>query len=281
MNGQFFIYNNKFYANNSPVVSPANRGLRYGDGLFETLKSVHGKIINADFHFERLFAGLALLQFDVPEYFTKDFMLKKIGGLCAKNNHKGPVRIRLMIFRGNGGIFDPENHYPNYIIESWELSATNLLNENGLIIDIFPEAKKSCDSFSNIKSNNYLPYAMAALYTKKNKLNDCLLLNSFERICDSVIANVFIVKGNNIYTPPLSEGCVAGTMRRWMLEKFKLKGYHVSEKILSIEDLLSADEAFFTNAIYHIKWVKNFRTKNFTNNVIKIIYDKMLQTINA
>ncbi|MEO8109612.1 MAG: aminotransferase class IV [Ginsengibacter sp.] len=280
MNEQFFIYNNKFYANNVPVVSSSNRGLRYGDGLFETMKRINGKIINADFHFERLFSGLSLLQFNVPKHFTKDFILKKISDLCAKNKHNEHVRIRLMIFRGNGGIFDPENNLPNYIIESWELPGASTLNENGLTVDIFTDAKKSCDSFSNIKSNNYLPYAMAALHAKKNELNDCIVLNSFERICDSVIANVFIIKGNNICTPPLSEGCVAGTMRRWMLEKFTLDNYHVSEKTLTTDDLLNADELFFTNAIYHMKWVKNFREKTYGNSSVKKIYSKMLQTIN-
>ncbi|MEO6636993.1 MAG: aminotransferase class IV [Ginsengibacter sp.] len=274
-----FIFNNKFYADNSPVVSPANRGLRYGDGLFETMKSSNGKIINTDFHFERLFAGLSLLQFDVPKQFTKDFILKKIGELCLKNKHREKVRIRLMIFRGNGGIFDPENYLPNYIIESWDLPDKSSLNENGLTIDIFPDAKKSCDIFSNIKSNNYLPYAMAALYAKKNRLNDCILLNSFERICDSVIANVFIVTENDIYTPPLSEGCVAGTMRRWMLEKFAFENLTVSEKILSVDDVLNADELFLTNAIYHIKWVKSFRDKNYSNSSVRKIFNRMLQTI--
>ena len=106
------------------------------------------------------------------------------------------------------------------------------LNENGLVIDVFPGARKSCDSFSNLKSNNYLPYVMAGLYAKKNKLNDCIVLNSFDRVCDSAIANIFIVEKDKIFTPPLSEGCVAGVMRRWMLEKFDLKKYKVIEKIL-------------------------------------------------
>ncbi len=280
MNEQFFIYNNKFYTSNSPVVSSANRGLRYGDGLFETIQSINGKILNAGFHFERLFSGLSLLQFDIPKHFTEGFILKKFSELCAKNKHKERVRIRLMIFRGNGGIFDPENHLPNYIIESWELPATCVLNDNGLTVDIFPDVKKSCDSFSSIKSNNYLPYAMAALYAKKNKLNDCVVLNSFERICDSVIANVFIIKGNDIYTPPLSEGCVAGTMRRWMLEKCTRENYNVSEKMLTIDELLNADELFFTNAIYHIKWVKSFREKTYGNSIVRKIYRKIVQTIN-
>ncbi len=276
---QFFIFNNKFYANDSPVVSPSNRGLRYGDGLFETMKSIKGKIINEDFHFDRLFNGLQLLKFDIPKSFSKEFILKKIKELCSKNKHNDIARIRLMIIRGNGGIFDPENGFPNFIIESWPLAGITELNVNGLIIDLLPGAKKSCDNFSHLKSNNYLPYVMAGLYAKENKLNDCIVLNSFGRICDSAIANVFLIKGNKIMTPPLSEGCVAGTMRRWMLEKFNLENYKVLEKKLTEDDLLDADECFLTNSIFYMRWVKNFRNKNFTNSSVKKIYNHILQTI--
>lgn len=279
MNEQFFIFNNKFYTNDSPVISPSSRGLRYGDGLFETMKSIKGNIINEDFHFERLFSGLALLKFDVPKTFSKDFIIKKIKELCTKNKHNDVVRVRLMIIRGNGGIFDLENLFPNYIIESWTLGATNELNVNGLVINLLPGAKKSCDNFSNLKSNNYLPYIMAGMYAKENKLNDCIVLNSFDRICDTAIANIFIVKGTDIFTPPLSEGCVAGIMRRWMLEKFNLENFKVTEKMLTADDLLEADECFLTNSIYYLRWVKNFRDKIYTNSSAQKIYSHILQTI--
>ena len=275
----FFIYNNKFYPANTPVISSGNRSLRYGDGLFETMKIIKGKIINKEFHFERLFNGLALLQFDFTQNFNRIFLEKKINGLVKKNKHSASARIRLMIFRGDGGIFDPENLHPNYIIESWPLLNEMQINENGLIVDVFPGAKKSCDSFSNLKSNNYLPYVMAGLYAKKNKINDCVVLNSFGRVCDSAIANIFIIKKDKIFTPPLSEGCVAGVMRRWMLEKFDLKKYKVIEKKLSITDVLNADEFFLTNSIYNLRWVKSFKEKKYSNKISKEIHSYILQHI--
>ena len=275
----FFIYNNKFYPANTPVISSGNRSLRYGDGLFETMKIIKGKIINKEFHFERLFNGLALLQFDLPQNFSSIFLEKKINEIVKKNKHSASARIRLMIFRGDGGIFDPENLHPNYIIESWPLLNEMQINENGLIVDVFPGAKKSCDSFSNLKSNNYLPYLMAGLYAKKNKINDCVVLNSFGRVCDSAIANIFIIKKDKIFTPPLSEGCVAGVMRRWMLEKFYLKKYNILEKNISINDIENADEFFLTNSIYNLRWVKNFKEKNYSNKISKEIYSYILQHI--
>src|ERR1700730_805231 len=125
----FFIYNDKFYPADTPVISSGNRSLRYGDGLFETMKIVNGKIINKDFHFERLFNGVVLLQFDIPKNFTSAFLEKKIDELVKKNQHSASARVRLMIFRGDGGIFDPENLHPNYIIESWPLPDEMRLNE--------------------------------------------------------------------------------------------------------------------------------------------------------
>ncbi|MDQ2863193.1 MAG: aminotransferase class IV [Bacteroidota bacterium] len=279
MSGHFFYYNNKFYPENTAVISSGNRSLRYGDGLFETMKVISGKIINDSFHFERLFTGLSILQFEIPKHFTPNFLQKGIQGLLEKNGHLKTVRVRLMIFRSNGGVFDPENLKPNYIIESWALNENHQLNENGLVTDVFPDARKSCDIFSNLKTNNYLPYVMAAFFAKKNKLNDCIVLNASGRICDSVIANIFIIKNKKIYTPPLSEGCVAGIMRRWMIEKFPSKLYEVVEKELTINDLLDADEFFLTNSIYHFRWVKTFREKNYSNAVVKQIYKSFTQTI--
>ncbi len=274
----FFCYNDKFYPADTPVINPGNRSLRYGDGLFETMKMIDGNIINKDFHFERLFSGLSILLFDIRKNFNAEFLEEKVKAIAAKNKHSDTARIRLMVFRASGGIFDPENHLPNYIIETWKLDEMRL-NENGLVVDIFPGARKSCDDFSNLKSNNYLPYVMAGLFAKKNKLNDCIVLNMHERICDSAIANVFIIEGNNIYTPPLAEGCVGGVMRRWMLEKFNLKKYKVVEKNLSVNVLMKADEFFLTNSIYYLRWVKSLREKNYGNTKTKEIYDHILQTI--
>ncbi|MEB3088276.1 aminotransferase class IV, partial [Parvimonas sp. D4] len=88
-----------------------------------------------------------------------------------------------------------QNHYPYFLIQSWPLQpATQELNENGLVIDIYKDARKTADLFSSIKSNNYLPYLMGALWAKEHHLNDAILLNPDNRVADATIANVFIVK---------------------------------------------------------------------------------------
>jgi branched-chain amino acid aminotransferase len=273
MNGHFFCYDGNFFLSGEPVISAGNRSLRYGDGLFETMRMQEGRILNYDFHLERLFQGMKILQFEVPEYYSPDFFLDAANKLLLKNFSGKNARIRLMVFRGEGGIFDPENHFPHYILETFFLSEKMKLNENGLVVDVFPDAAKSCDLFSNLKSNNYLTSVMAGLFANKNKLDDAIILNAFGRVCESAISNIFIVKGNNIFTPPLSEGCVAGVTRRWMLEKFCLKNFVVTEKNLSTDELLAADEFFLTNSIQPVRWVKSFGAKKYKNEIAKKIFE--------
>jgi branched-chain amino acid aminotransferase len=274
----FFTYNDKIYKDGTAVITPENRSLRYGDGLFETLKMHKGVIQLRDYHFERLFSGMKMLQFQLPDYFTAAYLENKILELYKKNQHNSFTRVRLMVFRGNGGLYNPENHFPNYIIQTWSIEHTEELNSNGLIIDVYPDAKKSCDKFANLKSNNYLPYIMAALHAKKIKVNDCILLNNYDRVCDTTIANIFIIKDDIIYTPPLSDGCVAGVMRRWIIEKLHA-GFKIIEKEISIDELENADEVFLTNSIKGIRWVKQFRNKEYKNRLVKQIFVSVKQQL--
>ena len=265
-----------------PVLSAENRSYRYGDGLFETMKLINGRIILEDYHFERLEAAMHLLHFNKPALFNKEKIREEIMSLCRKNNCSERARVRLSVSRGNGGLYDCDDSLI-YIIESWPLNTqTDELNDpdsyrDGLIIDIYPDARKSCDVFSNLKSANYLTYVMAALYAKENKLNDCLVLNVHDRICDATIANVFWVKEEIIYTPPLSEGCVAGVMRRYLLEKFEKSNFTTKEKTLEIDDLLDADEIFLSNAVYGIRWVGRLRDRSYHYELSKKIFKELIE----
>jgi branched-chain amino acid aminotransferase len=271
-----------------------NRGYRYGDGLFETIKIINGKIVLEKFHFERLFSGLTRLKFIVPGSWNATKFHSEVVELCKKNQCEQLARVRLSVYRGNGGLYD-ENKNSDYLIEAQPLEETlNRLNENGLIIDIFNDARKSCDQFSNLKSANYLPYTMAAIHARENKYNDCIVLNTHGRICDSTIANVFLIKDETIITPPLSEGCVAGVMRKWLVEtisngqlansqgdtpKRREINLDIREAPITVEDLENAGEIFLSNSIYGIRWVKQFRKVIYSNTATSNIYDHLVKNL--
>jgi len=269
--------NGKVIKDCNAVISINNRSFRYGDGCFETMKVISGKLLLADFHFERLFLSLKLLQFDVPSFITPPYLHSQILELIKRNKHEKLARVRLTIYRGEGGLYDPQNLVSNFIIQSWTLNpSNNILNENGLIIDVFEGARKVCDNFSAIKSNNYLGYAMAALWVKQQQLNDAVLLNPYNRIADATIANIFIVKDGTVKTPSLVEGGINGIMRRNLLESLPEIGIKVEETTLSVEELLMADEIFLTNSIYGVRWVKQLKEKIYLNNITSLISKKLV-----
>ena len=275
-----FIFNGKLYPVSEPVIGPANRALRYGDGLFETMKMLDGNIIQQMDHFERLWEGMKVLQFELPGLFTKGNLITAVKKLATKNDHEKAARIRLNIFRSDGGLYDAVNNTPNYIIETWSLPDTNRLwNSNGLVAGIFEDAKKSCDILSNLKHNNYLLYVLAAFQAKKEKWNDAIVLNQFGRIADSTIANVFLVKNKTVITPLLSEGCVAGTMRKKLIEYLLQNNIACQETMVTTEDILNADEIFFTNSIYNMRWVQRIKNTVYGNSYTREIYELFTPTI--
>lgn len=277
----YINFNGKIKTDEDPVLMASNRSYRYGDGLFETMKVVENKIQLSSFHFERLFSSLALLKYTIPSLFSPSKLENEILQLCKKNNCAKLARIRLSIFRGNGGIYDGEQGL-QYLIECWPLHpSVSQFNENGLVIDVFPDAQKSMDQFSNIKSANFLPYSLAAIYAKAHQLNDCLVLNALGAIADATIANLFIIKDDIISTPSLDQGCINGVMRRYLMEQLISSGYTIKETAITIVDVLAADEVFLTNATYGIRWVKQCRNKVYGNNKTVDIYNRFIKTISA
>ena len=263
--------NGKIIPADKPALLASNRGYRYGDGLFETMKIIGGKIILAPLHFERLFNSLELMKFKIPKLFTVEKLQEEILSLVKKNRCEQLARTRLSVFRGHGGLYDNDkDKEPHYVIECWPLNeSVNRLNENGFVLDIYPTARKSCDIFSNLKTANFLPYTMAALYAKEKKLNDCLVLNTAGNIADATIANIFLIENEIITTPALSEGCVNGVIRKKILDS----GLPVNESIVTSKDVLKADEVFLTNAVSGIRRVKQFGDKTYTNLKTIEIYD--------
>jgi branched-chain amino acid aminotransferase len=259
------------------ILTADNRGFRYGDGLFETMLAGGGRIRLGPYHFERLLSGMRTLRFEPAAQFASTIE-RQILELCAINSEAGYSRVRLTVFRGDGSLTDTIDTFPHYIIQSspWP-AGSNGWNAEGLVIDIFADGRKACDAYATLKSNNYLLYSLAAMYGRERGLDDCLVLNSHGRLADSTIANLFYIKDHRFYTPPLSEGCVAGVMRRYLLEALPRAGYSVLEQPVSPEELPGADEVFLTNALRGIRWVRSFRGITYGNRLAAAVHEQIIQ----
>lgn len=242
-----------------------NRGFKYGDGVFETIKLEKGRLHLATYHFDRLFASLELLQ--IPTTFSSVELTERIEELCKVNGCTERARVRLAVYRSEAGEGE-------YCIEAVALPEEKTLwNEQGWTIDIYPYARKGQDVFANLKTANYLPYVMADRYATEKGLDEALVLNSHGHLCDASKANLFLIMENSIVTPALHQGCVNGVMRRYVIEEAKKKGYTVRQAEVTVEDLHSAEEVFLTNALQDIKWVARFREREYAHEQTRRLYD--------
>lgn len=267
-------FNGEIVSATSGIILPNSRGFKYGDGVFETMLCRENKIHFAEDHINRLINGLTILDFTIPTYYTTAYFTGLINTLLKENKHNKTARIRLTAFRDEGGLYDEIKETPDYIIQTWALQESiGNWNEKGLAIGVCNNIKKSCDSLCNLKHNNFLPYIMGANLAKKNNWNDTVMLNSFGRVCDTTIANIFLIKNKIVYTPALQEGCVAGIIRKNLIVHLVKNKTEVIEKDITIEELMDADELFVTNSIQNIRWVQNIGGKKYTNNLTRSIYE--------
>jgi len=271
-------YNGELLAAGTTFLNAGSRAFRYGDGLFETMLVEDQQIRLASYHFDRLAAGMGFLRFHTPPGFTRERMTRELIQLCSHNDHRPLARVRLVVFRNEGDIFDPAGSDPHYVIESWPLPKSSPeLPPQGLIIDVFPDGHKACGPLANLKSNNYLLYLLAARHAGEQGLDDCLVLNSHGTVADTAIANVFYFRNGRCYTPSLSDGGVAGVMRRHLLAIMPGAGFEVEERTVTIDDLLAADEVFLTNAIRGIRWVAAFREARYKHSLTTALYQKLFK----
>ncbi|XZF13414.1 aminotransferase class IV [Chitinophagaceae bacterium MMS25-I14] len=250
--------NGKLIAAGDAALHADNRAFRYGYGLYETMLVKDAVIELADLHWQRLLTGMLQLYFNIPAHFTAAFIAEEIIRIVRKNKLEKLCRVRLQVFPGDGGLYDPADMKPQFLIECFALDGYILaLNENGLVTGIAAGLQKSNDSTANLKTAGSLIYAIAAQQAKENKWNDALICNTNNRIIESTIANVFWVKDQQVFTPPLAEGCIAGVMRNHIIKKLGSLSIPVSEKSLDALTLHQADELFLTNAIRRIKWIRD------------------------
>jgi branched-chain amino acid aminotransferase len=262
--------NGKILEGGDPVLQADNRAFRYGYGLFETMLVRDGAIQLKEYHWARLWEGFERLRFSIPKLFKPSSLETEILRTVSKNKLDSLCRVRLQVFPGNGGLYDGGSFAPEYLVECFPLEEhLTRLNEAGLVLGIATGVTKTIDTTANLKTCNALIYAMAARQAKENKWNDAFIVNTRSYIIETAISNLFWIKNDKIYTPPLSEGCIAGVMRAHILDRAAEKHVEIGLKPLSVEALIGADEVFLTNAIRHIKWVRNIGDTTLTNKAIQ------------
>ena len=271
-----YLINNNIVAEDAPHFTPNSRGYRYGDGFFESCAMWQGRILQLPLHVDRIKKSALLLKINLPSWWDEISWETSVLKACSEAGCKS-ARIRLTFFRESTGLYTP-NHMEATMVT--EINETQNLspypwNEQGLTLGTYKEISKNNNFTSTLKTCSALTYTLAGIYAKEHGLDDVVIFNDYGRPCETVASNLFVVKGEFIITPPVSEYCIDGVMRKVVIQLADAYGYSVQERPMSEIDLTSAEEIFTSSATRGIRWVGNFQGKVLKNVVAKVLYDQL------
>lgn len=263
----------------APVITLDNRAFHYGDGVFETMRIVHGRICFPDAHWARLSEGLKVLRIKMPEHLGQDLLAGAVREL-VEHNQMPNARCRLSVFRDSPGYYRPERNTGAFTLELSPVPRdTYILNEHGRTVDIYPEMRKAVNLLAVHKLMGSQLQVMASLWSIDHHLDDCLLQNDRGNIIESSSGNIFIVSNGVLYTPPLADGCIGGIMRMQVINAALENGIKVYESSLTPQNLLVADELFMTNAASGVQWVGTYRTKRYGHRMALRLQDLVVKKV--
>lgn len=281
--GIFFMVNlnGTLLETKTNLLSLENRGYKFGDALFETLKVVQNRILFWEEHYFRLMASMRILRMDIPMTFNMEFLEHEILKTIEANAlTTASVRVRLNIDRGEGGKYCPEQQVINYsiITETIGDGDYSFSDTTKYTVDLFKDYFVAPGLLSTLKTNNKITNVLASIYAHENGLDNCLLLNTDKNVVEAINGNLFLVQGNTIKTPPLGDGCLKGIMRTQLIQLLKQSAdYEILESSISAFELQKADELFVTNVIQGIQPISDYRKKTYAQTVSKDV----LQRLNA
>lgn len=255
-------YNGELLAEENLNITLKNRGFKYGDSIFETIKVQHNKVVFWEDHYFRLMSSMRMLRMKIPLKFTLEFLEQEIIKTLSANKLSPLSRVRLNVFRKDGGYYTPKTNAIDYTIE---VDTIEIVKREKYSIDVFKDFYNFSGLLSTIKTNNRLVNTLASIYAKENDLDNCVLVNERKGVVEVTNGNIFILKGNVIKTPSLEEGCIKGVVRKKVIEIIsKNKEYTLEETSISPFEIQKADEVFITNAIFGVQPVTNYKKKTFS-----------------
>ena len=270
--------NGTLIANEKATIAIDNRGLNYGDAVFETLRFSGGKLYFWEDHYFRLMASMRILRMEIPMNFTMEFLEEEIlRTITPPEKEEVSIRIKLLVWRKTGGKYTPITNDIEFAISFEKLEAPfYVLNEAEYEVELFKDHYITSGLLSTLKTNNRLINILGGIFAKENDYQNCLLLNENNQVVEALNGNIFLVSGKEIKTPPITDGCLNGILRKQLVSILKtMQDFKLEEASISPFELQKADEIFITNTIQGIVSITKYRKKEFGNEMAKQLLPKL------
>jgi branched-chain amino acid aminotransferase len=231
------------------VISVFDHGFLYGEGVYETMRTYHGRPFLFDRHMRRLRRSASMIELPLP--FSDDQLAAQIRATQDAAKLDGEAYIRVLVTRGVGELTYDLNATPNpslVIIVKPQVDPPADAYDKGVrvvIVDVVRNHPATVNPM--IKSNNLMNSALAMQQALRSNAFEGVMRNYKGELTECTTANLFIVKNNVVLTPPLEAGLLPGITREYLFDVGKDIGIEVTETILGDDDLFRADEAFLTS----------------------------------
>ena len=264
-------------------LSNGNRSFLYGDGVFETLKIVNNKILFFEDHYFRLMASMRIVRMEIPMSFTMEYLEEQILKLVEVMAIQDSARVRFNVFRNEGGFYLPTVNSISFVMQATKLENIKYkFPKSQFEVDLYKDFIVPKQLLSTLKTANKITHVTASIFAKENQLDSSLLINETKNVIEAANGNLFMLMGNSLITPPISEGCLNGIMRKQIIAIAKqMDSVEVVEAVISPFDLQKADELFITNVIIGIQPITKYRKKEFEVSLASQLLEKLNTLIEA
>ncbi|MEK7408519.1 MAG: aminotransferase class IV [Acidobacteriota bacterium] len=238
---RFVLHNDEIREASAKVLSPGQVGLLSGWGVFSTIRVAAGVLFAFERHWERMRRDAAALRVPFPD--APDYIRSRLGRL-VEANQAHDATLRVVVVRNGGGTWEGPNERDFDLIAltagltDWGQAVTLAVREN---------ARHSACVLAGAK---VLSWAFNLTWLEEAQargFGEVILLNERGEVSECTSANIFISQGNQVWTPPLSAGCLPGVTRELLLGEVRAAGVSAGERSLSLQDLEEADEVFITS----------------------------------
>ncbi|OYY73752.1 MAG: aminodeoxychorismate lyase [Gammaproteobacteria bacterium 28-57-27] len=237
----------------STTLSLSDRGLHYGDGLFETMAVMAGQVRLLPRHLHRLAHGAARLAIPLPDLSALEAALQEAAQAL------GEGVLKLIVTRGSGGrgYAPPEDAEPMLILLRYPQKLPRPDDaQAGIVLRLCTLRLARQPVLAGMKHLNRLEYVLARAEWREPEIAEGLLLDTQDELIEAVTSNIFLVQAGRLRTPCLDQCGVAGVMRAEVLACAERLGLEVEEGRLHLDDVLAADEVFLTNSLHVMRPVR-------------------------
>jgi branched-chain amino acid aminotransferase len=271
---EYVFLNETLVETDQAAVSIHDAGLLHGIGLFETMRSYHGKVFRLSDHLDRLFGSAQALNIVVTQ--PRSEIENGIGELLRANNLT-EARLRLTLTRGSLKILDPEMPNPStlFITAAPVTPYPKEYYEKGMTVIVSDYKQNPDEPTAGHKTINYFNRLLALQQAQLKQAGEAIWFSTTNRLAEGCISNIFLVMNDVLLTPSLDTPVLPGIIRKLVLELAKKNNMPAEEKNLTVNDLMQASEVFLTNSIMELMPVTRIEKHAVGNEKPGPIYQKL------